>query len=320
MKKQINTTVKRILNIAPQTLGSATVSYYDSEKFFDNKQFKRVMCYYHSSSSGWTFPIRMHEHEFYEINIIISGQGVHYINNERIVTSIGDVFVIKPNSQHGYYALNNMEIFHILLSKEFFDKFDDELNNMDGFISLFSIEPKLRSEKTNNSFLQLNKEQFNSLSLEINKLLQFDDHTNYSNNIQTAIVFQLICRFCRYYNNKNQTNRNNTNSYTQSIIYAMEYMKKNLSNKLSIDDIAKTVFLSKSTFNRYFSLTCNMSPIQYLISLRISEAKKLLVGTEKTITFIANECGFFDTSYFEKHFIKSEGITPSAYRRLRKQK
>ena len=45
--------------------------------------------------------IGMHEQEFFEINIISRGNGIHYINNNRINANTGDVFIIPPKISHG---------------------------------------------------------------------------------------------------------------------------------------------------------------------------------------------------------------------------
>ena len=79
-------------------------------------------------------------------------------------------------------------------------------------------------------------------------------------------------------------------------------MKENLSQKITIDDIAKKIFLSKSTFIRQFTKITNTPPFEYLTNLRIEKAKTLLKETKHSLTFIASECGFFDLSHFEKQF------------------
>ena len=98
------------------------------------------------------------------------------------------------------------------------------------------------------------------------------------------------------------------------MILAIEYMKKNLGQSINIDLIAKNVYLSRSTFIRYFKSVTGFSPLTYLTLLRVKRAKQLLKNTDLTITYIANDCGFFDSSHFEKVFLKHLGVTPSAYR------
>ena len=48
------------------------------------------------------YEIGMHEQEFYEINLITKGEGMHYIDDSRIKAEVGDVFIIPPKISHGY--------------------------------------------------------------------------------------------------------------------------------------------------------------------------------------------------------------------------
>ncbi len=65
---------------------------------------------------------------------------------------------------------------------------------------------------------------------------------------------------------------------------------------------------------RSFRKNLNQSPIEYLISYRLNEAKKLLRSSELPITEICYECGFSDSSYFGKAFRKAYGLSPREYR------
>jgi AraC-like DNA-binding protein len=58
-----------------------------------------------------------------------------------------------------------------------------------------------------------------------------------------------------------------------------------------------------------------MSPKQYIISLRIDEAKRLLHTSRKPVEFIASEVGFSSSSRFHDLFVKHVGMTPMEWRR-----
>ncbi|MBO7344470.1 MAG: helix-turn-helix domain-containing protein [Clostridia bacterium] len=294
---------------------SKNIKYYSSKNFFDEARAKNITCYFHSRNAGG-LPLLMHTHEFYELNIITNGSGVHFINQSHINVNTGDVFVIKPGSTHGYNEINDLEIFHILINKLFFDKLGDTLERMDGYIALFEIEPRLRNSKISNAFLKLNKVQFQSISNSINDLLSYVDDDIYSNNAKSSIVFQMICNFCKYYHDSlhSSTHKKQVQAYTPVIIQVLEYMERNLAQKLTIDKIAETFYISKSTLIRNFTNTMGEPPINYLIKLRIKKATTLLENTNKTITTIALECGFYDASHFEHYFYKYNNISPSNYR------
>ena len=53
----------------------------------------------------------LHIHDFYELNIIISGDGRHYIGNRNVPTQKGDVFIIPPDISHGYFTDGSLDMY-----------------------------------------------------------------------------------------------------------------------------------------------------------------------------------------------------------------
>lgn len=99
------------------------------------------LAYFHDDE----FPLYMHSHDFYEINIITRGKGRHYIENNNFAAAPGDVFAIPPHIKHGYWAENNqMSIFHLLISEDLFSKFHNVFNQFSGVQLLFETEPQIR--------------------------------------------------------------------------------------------------------------------------------------------------------------------------------
>ena len=66
------------------------------------------------------FTCFMHRHEFYEINIITSGYGMHYIEDERFLVKRGQVFVIPPMVRHGYICGEGLDVFHLHIHPDYF--------------------------------------------------------------------------------------------------------------------------------------------------------------------------------------------------------
>ena len=73
--------------------------------------------------------------------------------------------------------------------------------------------------------------------------------------------------------------------------------------------------LSDRTFNRRFAAATGMSPMDYVHTLRLEEAKQMLETTDDPVEAIANQVGYEDTSYFGRLFHRKVGITPAQYRR-----
>jgi two-component system response regulator YesN len=101
----------------------------------------------------------------------------------------------------------------------------------------------------------------------------------------------------------------------QVIQKAAEYMKNNFTEKLTIDDISQAVYLSPCYLSKIFKQELGCTIMEFLTKVRIEEAKKLLKNPRYNIMQVANEIGFEDPSYFTKVFKRSEGVTPSQYKR-----
>jgi AraC family L-rhamnose operon transcriptional activator RhaR len=84
---------------------------------------------------------------------------------------------------------------------------------------------------------------------------------------------------------------------------------------LKVSDLAARHFLSESILRPKFIDQLGVSPKQYIIDLRLNEAKKLLLQTDKPVEFISSEVGFTSSSRFHDLFLKHTGMTPMEWRR-----
>lgn len=99
----------------------------------------------------------------------------------------------------------------------------------------------------------------------------------------------------------------------------MQYIHTHYPHRISLDDLAQTVTLSKSSVLHIFNRYLHTSPVSYLIHYRLKCAAKLLVTTESSISSIAQSTGFENTGYFCRKFKKGFHVTPSEYRKAQKE-
>lgn len=95
----------------------------------------------------------------------------------------------------------------------------------------------------------------------------------------------------------------------------MQYIHAHFAESISLEDIANSVAISKSSALHLFQSGIKMTPINYLISYRLRQAALLLTGTEKKIASIALESGFNSVDHFCRTFKNTYGITPTNYRK-----
>lgn len=259
----------------------------------------------------------MHEQEFYEINIIVKGSGMHYIKDNKILAEVGDVFIIPPFVPHGYYGGDGFDVYHLLLSNDFMSKYQDDLEQIPGFFTLFSAEPLMRSKTRTALHLTLNKRQLNKANTFLNALTAF---TNYQNSYQclnssyTTMLF--IMYLCEIYSNKFSLNKKLTQD--ECFMSTLSYIHEHYSEKITLDVLVKLSQMSRSSYINKFKEICKMPPLTYLTATRISAAQKLLLETDISISEIAFKTGFYDASHLTKAFIASCGLSPFAYRNRKK--
>jgi len=97
---------------------------------------------------------------------------------------------------------------------------------------------------------------------------------------------------------------------------AVEFMHANLDRSIGIDDIAQAVGLSGSHFARQFRASIGLPPHQFLIQLRLEQAKRLLKETNTSVAEIAFSSGFANQEHLTRLFRKYWDVTPASYRRL----
>ncbi|MBU9728115.1 AraC family transcriptional regulator [Diplocloster modestus] len=95
---------------------------------------------------------------------------------------------------------------------------------------------------------------------------------------------------------------------------ATDYIFRNFSYDISVDDVAHAACVSRATLYRVFKECFGVSVQQYLMDVRISTAAEMLSTTEYSINEIVYSCGFSNYQYFIRLFQKKKGISPSQYR------
>lgn len=112
----------------------------------------------------------------------------------------------------------------------------------------------------------------------------------------------------------NLTNNNFKNSRTKSIKAAIDYIECEYAKPITTDILAEKCIMSNTNFRRVFKTVCGVSPIEYLLRVRLERAQQLLLHTTLTVEEISFQCGFNEVSYFSRLFKKRYEKSPSQFR------
>jgi AraC-like DNA-binding protein len=94
------------------------------------------------------------------------------------------------------------------------------------------------------------------------------------------------------------------------------YICDHMASDLSLSDVAKVAGMTESTFSRFFQKNSGRSFTDYLAELRVGRACRLLAETQRPVSGICYEVGYFNLSNFNRNFLKRRGMAPSRYREL----
>ncbi len=95
---------------------------------------------------------------------------------------------------------------------------------------------------------------------------------------------------------------------------AIAFVIRHYGEPIEVTRLAELAHLSVSQFDRRFKRLYQMTPMQYVLRVRINAAAQALSTSDRSIAEIAAGCGFYDQSYFTKQFRRQFGQTPGAYR------
>lgn|GEM_PF-5997669 len=102
--------------------------------------------------------------------------------------------------------------------------------------------------------------------------------------------------------------------YRDVVSKTIQYLRANWDKKITLDEIVNVTHVSKAYLCTIFKKQMGMSILEYLTRLRVEKAKEMLNASNTTLTEIAQQCCFFDQSYFSKVFRKYTGYTPKQWR------
>jgi AraC family transcriptional regulator len=133
----------------------------------------------------------------------------------------------------------------------------------------------------------------------------------YAESMATTLAVHLL----RHYSASQPTIKDYTDGLPPSKLrQAIEYINDNLSQDLTLAELAAVVQLSPNYFVRLFKRSTGLPPHQYVLNCRIERAKALLAENKLPIIEVCHRVGFQSHSHFTTVFRRLMGTTPKAYR------
>lgn len=267
----------------------------------------------------------MHIHDCYELYYSISGGKQFLIDNRFYAIAPGDLFVINQYESHKLTQIDSCVHERIVLSihPDYLKKLSTPLTDLD---LCFSCRAEGRTHK-----VSLSKEQQQRFLYLINKITSA---SGYAHDItEHAAFLELMALISYAWCSAHESElaaaeavsvlpavpgdglSPHSYRYNQQVEDILSYINRNLSEPITIDQLAAAFFLSKSYICRIFKAATGTTISKYITARRISITKSLL-NEGCSVAEAYERSGFHDYSSFFKAFTKAVGISPKKYASL----
>lgn len=236
----------------------------------------------------------------YQLLYIAAGKGEFYFkgSKEPTVVTKGNMVLFRPEEPqvYYYYAVDKTEVYWVHFTG-------------------FKVEEYLKRYELpshENVFYTGASHDYPWIYNQMIRELQIQ-RVNYDDMISLYMhhIFISINRYIK-------EGRETKHETISDIERAAHYFKENYNKQISIEQYAEEHLMSVNWFIHSFKSVMKMSPMQYIIALRISAAKGYLEKSSKNIAEISYEIGYENPLYFSRLFKKSTGMTPTEYRKRNK--
>ncbi len=259
-----------------------------------------------------TWSMEPNRHENYEMVYMKKGYAVFEISGQPVNLGPNDIVIIKPMQYHKFIVKSENGCEFIVLNFKF-------ENRISGEYSEIPLEDFLNfvTSRENGAYITLKVSQKNEIVVLLNRILKERDSSEpgseFLNYLLVMELFVLLSRALKMeWENSIKTK---SPKLRELISISVNFIHTNFERDISLGDISKFVFLSPSYFTRAFKEETGMSPINFLLKVRIDRAKELLADTGLKISDIALSVGFSNQQRFNEMFKKYAHQTPLQYRK-----
>lgn len=234
-----------------------------------------------------------HRHREIELVMMLEGRSRVTVEGVSYAVEKGDVLLVFPNQLHQYVSTEMESYFLFLLP---IGVYGDYLDSIEGF--------KPRSPIIKGGMQDRRISFLTGLAMNAQGKYTDQQHKYLAGTILGLLLENLPLE--------------NVTSSNKSIERVMHYCEKHYLEQITLDSMAKELYLGKYYISHLFNRQLGISFNSYINALRIEEAVKLLTDTEMSVTEICFSAGFTCLRTFNRAFIRQVGMSPRDYRQRRR--
>lgn len=246
-----------------------------------------------------------HWHYDYELILVLKGEVLINTSLGQLHLRTGDIFLLNSKMVHELQRLEEQNIcLFIQLNQRLF--LDNKNVNGSYFFYLNSTQ---KGKAPKNGF-----EHYKVLAAKIGLEYQKESPNMYRIN---SYVYTLLADFFDYliFDICQKSSEKNPVEDIELLMQIINYIQENSKDEAILDNIGKSFGMGDKTLYRFLKKYIGLSPKALITNNRINASKEMLRFSDKSVPYIAAECGFGAENTFYRVFKKEVGITPNEYRK-----
>ncbi len=252
--------------------------------------------------------IPLHWHEEMELIVVKKGRGIIAIDMEEYQVAEGDIVFLLPDQIHSITQKQDeiMEYENIMFRLSVLMSGNQE------YCTRKFIQPFLDADTLREPVIKHTHKRAGVYKKSIEKLDEVCREKIYGYQLVVkSILLELVFSLIQH---NDLLNAPKENRLKENIKNLLHYLEDHYGEKITVGDAAQICYYSDSHFMKYFKEYMGVTFVDYLNQFRLIKASELLIGTNQSVTGIAQSCGFDNISYFNRLFRKRFSMTPKEYR------
>ena len=228
----------------------------------------------------------------YHLEYYLEDSGISYVNGKAYENRKGNVLLVKPGDTRSSEGKYKCFCIHFECSSF---RFEEEY--------IFPLPACVYAPTTEKLFAAA----VSGFSVQ--------DLSNSANVLSmNASLMSIFSELHRLLNGGTIQRHHIEKDYTDEIAKVTEFIKNHFAEEIHIERLYKNVFMSKTSFFKYFKKFTGKTPSEYINGVRIENARKLFLRDDYTLSQISHMSGFSSQNYFNHIFKKMMGLSPTEYK------
>lgn len=250
----------------------------------------------------------MHDHDFFEIVIVASGNGWHVLNGEPHLLSCGELLYLGPGDRHAFEQVQDLYLTNVIYRPS--GSLSDP-ERLLPYLQPSELQPRCGATGEPR-YWQVSAAALQALGPLLAALKDESRRSDVASSLMAeSLLGQLVVTLWR----ERYAIDGHGLSDDGRLAQVLKFLRQNCTEPIDLDELARRYGYSTRNLRRVFREATATTPHDYLVKLRLCRAIRALGTSDDSITDVALASGFSDGNYFSYAFRKLTGMSPSRYRR-----